>query len=644
MMPVFLFFSVLIIAPIIIHFLNFQRPKKMLFSRLDFIQQIEKKNKNIRNIKKWFILLSRVLVVLALVIAFSVPFWNNEKTPSKSNHITFLWDANPRLAVVEENITAKQRGDDFIAKYLQQNPNYSYRFATPNKSLNYFTSSTYVQDKLSDVSIARETIHQPNDLLKKLKIAQKVEEESVYILSDFHRNINLDSLPKEESISLIKVAKPLSQNVFVDTVYVEQQGDQKILLTRIKSVGSDAKGISVQLFINEALQGTHSIDIQKEGITTLKFDYTSNGTWQEAKIIISDEYGDFDNDFYVMIPPKQSFSVGIISNSWVGERVKKMLYLEPKYKASLWNNNTIDYQGLEKCNSIIWELSKNHQYDLGLAERLEDLSKPLILIPNSSTSLEEYKEVLMRLGQSVSISKSTYATQELDPIREAKGLFSEVFKKLDERVKMPKVKALFTFRDKRTGELFINNQTVLHKANQAYIFSFAFNDNKKLFGHALVLPLVYEMLNSLHEQSTDVYYSRSTSQMKISLPPEVKVSQVKTRHKNIVYSKVTNGIWLDDVSGLSKGFHTLSLGDSVEQKVAINIPKKESTVNYYTEKELQNFVKKNKNWTYLSLQDQELVENFIASQHQKKFPLWKYCIILALMFILIEILLIRTLP
>src|ERR1700754_1527163 len=72
--PGFLFALLAIAVPILIHLFNFRRFKKVYFSNVKFLKEIELQTSSKQKLKNLLILASRILAILFLVMAFAKPF------------------------------------------------------------------------------------------------------------------------------------------------------------------------------------------------------------------------------------------------------------------------------------------------------------------------------------------------------------------------------------------------------------------------------------------------------------------------------------------------------------------------------------------------------------------------------------------
>ena len=91
----------LLIIPVIIHLFNFRKYTKVLFTNVEFLKQIKTKNRKSSQIKKYLILISRLLAFVFLILAFSKPYTSGEITKYSDSLIIYL--DNSISMSVEEN-------------------------------------------------------------------------------------------------------------------------------------------------------------------------------------------------------------------------------------------------------------------------------------------------------------------------------------------------------------------------------------------------------------------------------------------------------------------------------------------------------------------------------------------------------------
>ncbi|MBL4904558.1 MAG: BatA domain-containing protein, partial [Flavobacteriaceae bacterium] len=88
--PEILYFLIALIIPILVHLFQLQKFKKTVFTNVAFLQKIVQQNRKSSQLKKWLLLLSRLLLFSALIIAFSQPYFSNKKELRNSTVFIYL--------------------------------------------------------------------------------------------------------------------------------------------------------------------------------------------------------------------------------------------------------------------------------------------------------------------------------------------------------------------------------------------------------------------------------------------------------------------------------------------------------------------------------------------------------------------------
>ncbi len=111
---------------------------------------------------------------------------------------------------------------------------------------------------------------------------------------------------------------------------------------------------------------------------------------------------------------------------------------------------------------------------------------------------------------------------------------------------------------------------------------------------------------------------------------------------NILTMDMPKAAQMSDNQSLESGYYELQLDGKTQQLVALNHDNQESKMDYYSADELRKIFKSQKNVeVFDNMQSNDFVDTFRTANFGT--PLWKYFIMAALAFLLIEILLIRFL-
>lgn len=123
---------------------------------------------------------------------------------------------------------------------------------------------------------------------------------------------------------------------------------------------------------------------------------------------------------------------------------------------------------------------------------------------------------------------------------------------------------------------------------------------------------------------------------------KIEIIPVQRIVGNTLTLELPKSTQLADNQVLESGYYELQLDGKIEKLLALNHDNEESKMDFYTPEELRTFFAGQKNITIFdNLLDGDFVKTFQESNVGT--PLWKYCVMLALAFLLIEVLLIRFL-
>ncbi|MBO4599578.1 MAG: BatA domain-containing protein, partial [Bacteroidales bacterium] len=82
--PLFLIGLVAVAIPIVIHLLQLRRYKKVYFSNVDMLEELQNEDRKQRNLRQLLILAARILAIVFLVLAFCQPVIKNRDSQLKS--------------------------------------------------------------------------------------------------------------------------------------------------------------------------------------------------------------------------------------------------------------------------------------------------------------------------------------------------------------------------------------------------------------------------------------------------------------------------------------------------------------------------------------------------------------------------------
>ena len=217
-----------LIIPIIIHLFNFRRHKTVYFSNTSILKTIEQENRKTKKIKELLVLLSRLLFLTALVIAFAFPYKKDNNTinnnvdnliavyidnsMSMQSHTaekTLFEDSRTSAMKLVENLDQAQK---YILLSNDRNPRNEYPM---NKDEILISLN---EMKPESVSATFEDIYNSISFIRK---KNDFNSATLFAFSDFQNNaMSIDDFNVDTTIQV--VAFPLKSdfqnNIYIDSV------------------------------------------------------------------------------------------------------------------------------------------------------------------------------------------------------------------------------------------------------------------------------------------------------------------------------------------------------------------------------------------------------------------------------------------
>ena len=246
------------IIPIIIHLFHFRRYKKLYFSSLQFIQKIDQENKSTKKLKHLLVLLSRILALSAIIIAFAQPYIPalNNKTKVGKNLIVIYIDNSFSMTAkgVEGELISEAQE---VARRIIKEAPIDCHIILHTNLLNGFEKRMLTKiealeqlDKIKEGPIARnidEIINWERDFIKNINDEQeRINTVQHIIISDFQKEtFSVAKLKSDKSgfYYPIQIKAQSPANLYIDSIYfaspLQKLGDQNEVFVRVKNESNE---------------------------------------------------------------------------------------------------------------------------------------------------------------------------------------------------------------------------------------------------------------------------------------------------------------------------------------------------------------------------------------------------------------------
>ena len=660
--PQFLYALASLAIPIIIHLFNFRKFKTVYFSNVRFLKEVKQQTKAQSELKHLLVLLSRLLAITALVLAFAQPYIpeNNQKLADK-HAISVYVDNSFSMDAENENgrllLTAQQKAEAIAQAY--QNTD-EFQIITNNLSGKHqrLLSKEFFLEELFDIesssqstAISKLVNRQTNSLNN-----SNAKEKTLYLISDFQSsNTKLKNLEIDTNINIRFIpTTPLPiNNLFIDSCWIStpnpQLGQNITLHAKIINKGKKREGIPVQLKVNGQQKAIANTDIIDESVVELHFICQQSG-WQEATISISDHPVSFDDDFYCAFEIKEQLFIQSIYETETHPSLEKLFGSDDYFKYSTQNIQQLKHSDLLEQQLLI--LDGLTQISSGLTQTLQQFvteGGSLLIFPAEKSDLKSYQILLKSLATDYFLSLDE-SIINITQLHEQHNIFKGVFKEFNEKIDFPKIEQYFiqSQLSKTTNTPLIsleNGQALIseyeYKKGKIYLSSIGLESEFGNFSqHALFVPILYNIAS--HSRGTQ-YLSHQIG--KTHIPSDLQLS------KDLVYELKGQGISIipqvqNSQIGVynqitTSGHYQLTQKKEKIATLAFNYSRKESNPSVLSMEELEAFASQHKNIEVIHANDSTLTQTL--NTLNKGTALWKLSLIFALGFLALEILIIKRL-
>lgn len=680
--PSFLWALLLVLIPIIIHFVNFRRHQTVYFSNVNLLKKVRKQSQRKSKLKQLVIMCCRVLALAFLVLAFAKPYFpvagvemqHAENVVCIYIDNSFSMNAETTEGLALENAKAKalhivraeKPGSRFVL-FTNDLQDRQHRMYTQNEMIELITDV-----KTSHLQAAFTTINaRMNDVLEK---AEANSDKNIYFISDFQRYAtNLDAFEPltDRAYNFVPLKGNIASNLSIDSCWFENPahfpGQLEELLVRVSNRGTvDFPQLPINLFLNDSLKGLANIQLNKGETTVVKLPFAnSQAPIVHGRIELSDYPIVYDNVFYFNYKVENKKNVlTTTSNRVLGETTTQLtaLFLNDEYiEMEVQSLERLQISKLATNNCVV--LAEPEQLSTGVSEALMQYvaeGGTLVLVPRVEAGAELLWGAMtdsLGLGRMGQPDTSSVA---LNPDLYASELLKNVFRETSANTEMPLIKSRLRI------DANINATPVMrfddgapallhskYKNGNVYLFTFqALSGTGNNFSkHLLFVPTFYNLALRASFNS-QLFYTIGLDRLIPALNPfETLPREVVMGHQQSeaqfspsVKQYEGNVLGLYPGNDLQAGNYALRMNGEVVDGVAFNYNLRESELDFLSSDELKGAMEQAgvRNFNVIDADAGNFEVALADLDSGRQF--WKWFIGLALLFLVAEALVIRLWP
>lgn len=670
--PTFLWALLALAIPVIIHLFYFRRFKKVYFTNVRFLKEVKEETSARQKLRNLLVLAMRLLALAALIFAFAQPFIPQDVAVKKgTKNVSLFIDNSFSMSAESEDIRlvekAKQRARQIVKAYAVEDrfQILTNDFEGRQQRLVSQEDAITMIDEIT-VSPAVRKLSQVLSRQQQVLNSSETENQIAYLISDFQKNITDLNTYQDTSleINLVPLQSVQERNVAIDSCWfeapVQMINQTNNLIVKIRNYSDQAAEnvrLSFKLDGQNKPVGTMSIPALSTATDTVPITILRTG-WHQAELSITDYPVQFDDKYYFAFNVDEEIRVLVINQD------QSNRYLDASFSGiSYFNINnqpvsSLDYSSFSNHDLIVTNGLAN--ISSGLAFELNQYIRNggnLLMFPPYNADIGSYKNFLNNIKAN-ELQTFQPGERSVASINTEEFVFKDVFENRSASLKLPVTQgnykiSSFTGRGEerllsyRDGSPFLSKYQ--RDRGNFYLCAAPLEEdyNNLVRSGEVFIPMLYKMAISTGEQRRISYTigKDEVIEAENKIIGDELVYKLKGSQEEFIPQQRIVGPSV--ILGLNNqieeaGFYQLFLEKSNPLAYyAFNYDRQESQLNYLSTDDLAAQAGP-KTKIIQAASTADLTP--IIGERSRGIPLWRWCIILALVFLGLEGLFIRLWP
>lgn len=683
--PIYLIGLVAIGIPIAIHLLQLRRYKKVYFSNVDALQELQNENRRQHRLRQWLVLAMRILAILFIVLAFCRPTIVQKGTstlPGRETAVSVYLDNSYSMecggmdgSLME---SAKQKAREIVAAYR---PDDRYQLLTGDADGSQFRWLSR-DDFLAELDKVQTSAATP--MLS--AIARRQQEflsqshatgRHAYIIGDFQRTTaDLADYPTDSTVltTFVPLGGSTADNIFIDTLVFNSPayciGASATAEVTLQNNGTHAvESIPLRLFVGGRQRALASVDMPAGGSATVPLHFTIDQEGVLQGFVETVDYPvTFDDRLFFTLTVAARIPLLVVGGQDENEYLRKLFAGDTLVDYNYMNASRIDYTRLTDHSLII--LDQMNVIPSGMAQTLVQFVQDggsLLVIPDEHASTESYNDLLGRL-QAPRLGAWRKGKSPVQQLNTESALYYGVFDGKTDNIELPTVQGSFALegdaRTLREAVMTLADGTDMLTVTPAgdgrlYLFNTPMRkEYTDLVQQALFVPTLYNMALYSTPRQQPYHLAGSTDPIPLlghydgeQLPHLTNIATTDTLGSQSGTSANQRAVdIIPDIRRIGSRSLLIPHGEVRQagnyrlagEGLSLNYSRAESDLSVYSPAELKQLLRDD-HLAYCSLvpnAGKSLTEHI--RQRSQGTPLWRWCLLLALLALAAETFLLRA--
>ena len=633
--PEVLYFLFLLVIPILVHLFQLRRFKKEYFTNVQFLKELSVQTRKSSTIKKWLLLLTRLLLLTFLILAFAQPFFAAKESKMNTNEMYIILDNSYSMQAKGKKGELLKRAVQDLLEHTPETQN----FSLITNSDNYWnTDIKAIQKDLQDLKYSASPFRLDN-LIAKVNARKSAFNKDIIVITDAVglESNQTKSFRKEDNVYFIIPEAEQKNNIAIDSVYIQQMLDSFYEIgVKLSANGDDFKNIPIALYNKNKLAAKTQINFNDDSkVQTIKFTIPKEDF--NGYVSITDKGLAYDNTYYFSISKPSKTNVISIGDADKSKFLAR-IYTNDEFNYNNFPIANLDYNLIEKQDAIV--LNELKDVPQALQTTLKSFVTKggnVVVIPSQESNTTALNSFVANFG-ALQFKTATQSEKKVTKINFNHPLFASVFEKKIDNFQYPTTKSAFGLSSTSPSILTYDDQSAFltslpNELSSVYVFAAPINKQNSNFQNSpLIVPTFYNMAQSSQKSGVNAMIIGESQPFVVdALLSKDEILTIKNTTESFIPVQQLLNTKVKMTFGDSPteaGNFSIFNGVNLIQNISFNYTRTESNLALVNSDIAANFKE---------IEDIETVFNSIQTDRTDT-QIWKWFVIFALLFLALEVL------
>jgi len=632
--PQLLWALLLLLLPILVHLLQLRKFKKTPFTNVKLLQKVVAKSQRSQSLKRWLLLFTRMALFASLIFAFAQPFMASSTALQEQEMVIYL-DNSHSLQLRKDNSSLLYETIQELIDAIP--PEASFTLFTNDEEFKDVTIND-IQNELLQLPFSTNQLTLDDILLKSDSYFSQRSNtiKKLIVFSDFQKSMagNIRDSVNEIENYFVPIRVENMNNISIDSLYLEAGNSPEKNLVVLVSGSSEFESTPISAYNGESLIAKAAVKYNPDGKSKIVFTLPADEEIK-GRVSISDMGLAYDNELFFNINTREKIKVLAVGKG-------NDLFLQ-----KLFGDDSCEYLSTNEEERAIPLLAAQ---DLLILNEAASISTPLetaikdylqrggsiMVIPSEDMNSRDFNSLLS--GYGFSYGSKLAVPQEITGINYSHPLFVNVFKDRIDNFQYPNIKQYYTLNGNASNILsYDNGAPFMASKEDVYVFTASLEfANSNFKSSPLVVPSVYAV--ALRSRKVAALYYNMGIDNNIDIPElmeQDRIISVQKEGEQFIPMQQSVGLktrlWFSEYPKVP-GTYELK-NTQQKRSLSFNYSREESNLSYLEIEAIEGVTIRS---SVSEIFNEFENDNAVTS-------LWKWFAILALLFILTEVIIQKVL-